>query len=140
MLYLNNLDIYLYTYKILLAYIITETSKKIHSISHTNIKFSRRKKKAMEQRGRRQGKEKTLKNAGESGSETESLVTDEIYDRLLAAEIDSLSKLIRNGVFYISRFVACFLYSKLRCVILSFFNLKIFSIILILIIYYYYNI
>lgn len=59
MLYLNNLDIYLYTYKILLAYIITETSKKIHSISHTNIKFLRRNKKAMEQRGRRQGKEKT---------------------------------------------------------------------------------
>lgn len=77
----------------------------------------------------RKEKKKTLKNA-ESGSETESLVTDEIYGRLLAAEIDSLSKLIRNRVFYISRFVACFLYSNLRRVI-PFFNSKIIAIILI---------
>lgn len=81
------------------------------------------------QRKREEEKKKTLKNA-ESGSETESLVTDEIYDRLLAAEIDSLSKLIRNRVFYISRFVACFFCSKLHHVIL-FFNSNIFSIILI---------
>jgi len=41
-----------------------------------------------------------------------SLVTGEIYDRLLAAEIDSLSKLIRNGIFSFSHFVVCFFYSK----------------------------
>jgi len=41
-----------------------------------------------------------------------SLVTGEIYDRLLAAEIDSLSKLIRNGIFSFSHFVGCFSYSK----------------------------
>lgn len=41
-----------------------------------------------------------------------SLVTGEIYDRLLAAEIDSLSKLIRNGIFSFSHFVVCFSYLK----------------------------
>lgn len=35
-----------------------------------------------------------------------SLVTGEIYDRLLAAEIDSLSKLIRNGIFSFSHFAS----------------------------------
>lgn len=41
-----------------------------------------------------------------------SLVTGEIYDRLLAAEIDSLSKLIRNGVFSFPGFVPSFLYRR----------------------------
>lgn len=88
-------------------------------IQYTSHKYKVFEEKQESERTQKKGKKKPLKNA-ESGSETESLVTDEIYDRLLAAEIDSLSKLIRNRVFYISRFVACFLYSKLYRVMLLF--------------------
>lgn len=50
--------------------------------------------KGTEEEGKKKKKHQETPN-----QQRKSLVAGEIYDRLLAAEIDSLSKLIRNGVF-----------------------------------------
>lgn len=62
--------------------------------------------------GTEEGKTKKHQETLNQQRNRKSLVTGEIYDRLLAAEIDSLSKLIRNGIFSFSHFVVCFSYSK----------------------------
>lgn len=71
-------------------------------------KIFKRKYIGTEERKTKKDKKKTLNQQ----RNRKSLVTGEIYDRLLAAEIDSLSKLIRNGIFSFSHFVVCFSYSK----------------------------
>jgi len=77
-------------------------------MSHTyKYKVFKRNKEAKEQKRVKKEKHQETPN-----QQRKSLVAGEIYDRLLAAEIDSLSKLIRNGVFAFFRFVPCFLYLK----------------------------